>query len=233
MNIVLMMKNKPSCQLVYGWCKDSQPKIKISALVAPPEFHHSAITQEELIDRLPKMDIDLIVSFLYWRIIKEPLISAPKLGCINFHPAPLPEYRGVAPYTKGILNGAKEWAVTAHHIDSSIDTGDIIGSHPVEINEDDTAYSLMGRSNAVLFKLFRKVIGNYMYGKEFDPIKQEGGSYFSKKDFEESREIQKRDPRALIERKTRAYWCPPHEGAYVKVNGIKVNAIPNVALRRM
>lgn len=35
--------------------------------------------------------IDLVVSYLYWRKIKKPLIDLPRFGCINFHPAILPD----------------------------------------------------------------------------------------------------------------------------------------------
>ena len=41
-------------------------------------------------------EIDLVVSYLYWRKIKQPLIDGPKLGCINFHPAIFPDWRGTA-----------------------------------------------------------------------------------------------------------------------------------------
>ena len=34
---------------------------------------------------------ELVVSYLYWRILKPPIIDIPKYGCINFHPAPLPD----------------------------------------------------------------------------------------------------------------------------------------------
>ena len=35
--------------------------------------------------------IDLAVSYLYWRKIRKPLIEGPNYGCINFHPAILPD----------------------------------------------------------------------------------------------------------------------------------------------
>lgn len=44
---------------------------------------------------------DLVVSYLFWRKIRKPLIVRPKYRCINFHPAILPDYRGLAGYNIG------------------------------------------------------------------------------------------------------------------------------------
>ena len=71
-------------------------------------------------------EIDLVVSYLYWRKIRKPLIEGPKYGCINFHPAILPDWRGTAGYNVAILNKLPEWGATAHYVDESIDTGSII-----------------------------------------------------------------------------------------------------------
>lgn len=234
MKIAFLAKDKPICRLAYDWCKERYKDIQVVALVAPPEFNCSAITQEKLVERISginKIDLDLVVSFLYWKKIKEPLISYPKLGSINFHPAPLPEYKGVAPYTKGIIDGVDQWGVTAHYIDAEIDTGDIIKKHPVDISNKDTSKSLAARSNCQLFQLFVDVMNSFMAGNQPRGTKQEdNGSYFSKKDFEKLREIKKTDSRQLIERKIRAFWCPPHEGAYVIVNGVRIHAYPDGAL---
>ena len=71
-------------------------------------------------------DIDLVISFLFWKKIKKPLIDLPKIACINFHAAPLPEFRGVNGYSFGIYQNLDYWAVSAHMVDESFDTGEII-----------------------------------------------------------------------------------------------------------
>ena len=39
-------------------------------------------------------DFELGVSYCYPRKITEPILSMPKKGFINYHPGPLPEYKG-------------------------------------------------------------------------------------------------------------------------------------------
>ena len=69
---------------------------------------------------------DIVVSYLFWKKLRSPLIDKPKYGCINFHPAILPDYRGMGGYNYAILDKLKEWGTTAHYVNESIDTGDII-----------------------------------------------------------------------------------------------------------
>ena len=69
---------------------------------------------------------DLGISYCYSRLITDPLLSTPRLGFINFHPAPLPAYKGGDPYTEAIQKKVTEWGVTAHYMNESYDEGPII-----------------------------------------------------------------------------------------------------------
>lgn len=232
MNIVLMMKNKPSCHLVYQWCKNHLFNV---TLVAPDNFHKSAITYNDLVKKIDGgFEPDLVVSFLYHKKIKEPILSCAKYGCINFHPAPLPEYKGYAPYVAGIIDGVEIWGVTAHYMDSNIDTGDIIKVNRFEINKDDcTSASLSSESNSRLVDLFIEIMRMFKDGREIPRRNQDGGNYTSLNDFENLRRINENDNKTIIDRKTRAFWCPPHEGAYYILNGYKIISIPRNALTRL
>src|SRR3569623_862393 len=75
-----------------------------------------------------QLRFDLGLSMLYWKKLKDELLSMPSRGVINFHPAPLPEYKGTAGYNLAILEQRNSWAVTAHYMDEQIDTGGIIES---------------------------------------------------------------------------------------------------------
>ena len=56
--------------------------------------------------------IDLVISFLFWKRIHAPLIELGRIGCINLHPAPLPDLRGLGGYNLAILEGHSEWGVS-------------------------------------------------------------------------------------------------------------------------
>jgi methionyl-tRNA formyltransferase len=164
-------------------------------------------------------NIDLIISYLFWKKIKLPLLHLPKIGCVNFHPAPLPDYRGFSPYTFGILNSASSWGVTAHYIDEKFDTGKIIQVKKFKIHvENETSFSLEQKSQKQLFLLFKQIIIKFLNNGILKSIPQDKGKYFSKKDFEISRKILSKNSIDEVDKKIRAYWYPPYEGAYIEIN---------------
>jgi methionyl-tRNA formyltransferase len=102
---------------------------------------------------------DLVISYLYWKKIKEPFISTPKLGCINFHPAILPDWKGTVGYNIAILYKLKEWGASAHYVDKNIDTGKIISVYKFNFDyRYETAKSLEEKTQKIQCDLYRSVI---------------------------------------------------------------------------
>jgi len=166
-----------------------------------------------------KLTFDLGISMLYWRKLRDELISVPTHGIINFHPAPLPEYKGTGGYNLAILEGLDRWAVSAHYVDSDIDTGDIIKVHEFAIDpENETVVSLESRCRDELFSLFKETIGSICAGRKLNRYPNIGGRYISRKDMEAMKEIRQDDD---IDRKIRAFWFPPYDGAYIVIDGHK------------
>jgi methionyl-tRNA formyltransferase len=213
-----------------------QNKVDIVAAVIPDEdimeslvsdYGISVVTDEYLYENIDKYkDIDLVISFLYWKRIKKPLIDLPKIGCINFHPAPLPEYRGFAPYTFGIYENTIQWGVTCHFVDESFDTGDIVKEVLFDINPlEETAYSLQRKSHMATLGLFRGVIYEVLKRRTLIGTPQKQGRYHAKEDFERIRKIKSGDRLEEIDAKIRACWCPPFPGAYVKINNFEYTLV--------
>jgi methionyl-tRNA formyltransferase len=146
--------------VLQGILTDSQfadsPTVEAARRFGVPILDWSYVNQAAASDQL---DVDLIVSMLYWRKFKGPLIELPKLGTINFHPAPLPHYKGTAGYNLAILESLSEWAVSAHYVDENIDTGPIIqtASFPIDV-EEETVASLEAKSAKALYELFESVV---------------------------------------------------------------------------
>src|SRR3989344_6691916 len=88
-----------------------------------------------------ELKFDLIFSVLHGKIFKPAHLENTRLGIINLHPAPLPQYRGCNSYSHAIMNGEKKYGVSLHYIDEGIDTGAIIGINHFPILETDTAFS--------------------------------------------------------------------------------------------
>jgi len=102
---------------------------------------------------------DLGVSYCYPRKITEPLLSLPPKGFINYHPGPLPKYKGPKESTDAINNKEMHWGVTVHKMDENYDTGPIIEVLNIELHEPPTSTAELGAvSHYFLFKLFKDTI---------------------------------------------------------------------------
>ncbi len=88
---------------------------------------------------------DAVIVVAFGHILREPLLSAPPLGCINVHASLLPRWRGVCPIHFSILHGDPWTGVTIMQIDAGIDTGPILAQRSTPIAPDETAGELHDR----------------------------------------------------------------------------------------
>ena len=228
--------------------------VEVVAVVAPSEGALAAAatelglpttTDSALYDRLagddsaapgvPTLeDVDLVLSFLFWKRIRKPLIELPRIGCLNFHPAPLPDYRGLGGYNAAILDGLEEWGVSAHFVDASFDTGDIFRVDRFPMDPDtDTAWSLEKRSQDHLLNLFRTVIEMALSGDPLPRTPQGDGRYIDREELERMKIVDPSDPPELIERRIRAFWFPPHRGANLDIGGRPYTLVSDALLARI
>tara|TARA_R100001129_G_scaffold111182_1_gene76293 strand:+ start:1972 stop:2616 length:645 start_codon:yes stop_codon:yes gene_type:complete len=167
-------------------------------------------------------DIDLVISYCYNFRIKEPLISGPKYGCINFHPAPLPEYKGLAVYNFAILNEESKWGVTCHYVNEKFDEGDIISQTNFDLGRNHTADSLRSLSHTYLHKELNKFLNNkkHFLNKSRKP-QEKRGNYYSREMLEKERVVDimniSKESKHSLDKKIRAFYCPPHKGFSIKI----------------
>lgn len=167
-------------------------------------------------------NIDLVISYLFWNRIKQPLIDIARAGCINFHPAPLPDYKGRAGYNTAILDQRTSYGVSAHYIDSEdFDSGPIIKVLEFPVDPDtETALSLEAESQIKLYELFEDVMAMFINGKKIITTPNEGGVYLTGEELEALKEVDlENDSPEVIDRKIRAFFFPPYSGAKIRVNG--------------
>lgn len=93
---------------------------------------------QTIIDTKP----DLIITCAYGQFIPKEVLDLPKYGSINVHASLLPKYRGGAPIQRALINGDKTTGITIMYMDAKMDTGDIISSAKLNIEEEDTSDSL-------------------------------------------------------------------------------------------
>jgi methionyl-tRNA formyltransferase len=174
-------------------------------------------------------DIDLVISFLFWKRIREPLLSLGRIGCLNFHPAPLPDLRGVGGYNIAVLEGMREWGVSCHFVDPEFDTGDLVEVERFPIDPDTaTALSVDLLSQERLYGLFENVMRRALAGDELPRTPQGPGRYVGREEFESLRRVRPGDD---LERKLRAFWYPPYPGAVIEVDGRELTLVDERLLR--
>lgn len=167
-----------------------------------------------------RLKYDLGLSVLYWRKLRDEFLTTPSRGTINFHPAILPEYKGTGGYNLAIMDVLNEWGISAHYVDASIDTGELIEVERFAMDsETETAQSLEQKSMEVLEPFAQRIIMQAVNSPEKLPTTPNiGGRYVSRDEMEAMKQIQPNDD---VDRKIRAFWFPPYDGAYVEINGQK------------
>ena len=78
----------------------------------------------------------------YGLILPRPILSAPRLGCLNVHASLLPRWRGAAPIQRALLAGDQETGITIMQMEEGLDTGPILLQEAVPIASDATTAGL-------------------------------------------------------------------------------------------
>lgn len=226
--------------------------VEVVAVVAPPEPRGAAETQrldraaelngielttdDELYARIERgdlADIDLVLSFLFWKRLRAPLIDLGRLGCLNFHPAPLPDMRGMGGFNVAILEGFAEWGVSGHFVDSDFDTGDLVRVDRFPVEPDATALSLDIDSQGRLLALFQDVVDMAVDGRELPREPQGDGRYVTRDEFEAMRRVPPGEDAETLERRIRAFWYPPHDGATIEIAGTTISLVDRAQLEEV
>jgi len=88
---------------------------------------------------------DLGVIVAYGGLVREPLLSAPRLGWINLHFSLLPRWRGAAPVQHAILAGDRETGVSVFQLVPELDAGPVYARLAEPIGRFQTAGGLLDR----------------------------------------------------------------------------------------
>ena len=80
------------------------------------------------------LDLDVAVVAAYGLILPEPILGAPRYGCLNVHASILPRWRGAAPIQRAILAGDQLTGVTIMQMEKGLDTGPMMGVLPATVD---------------------------------------------------------------------------------------------------
>lgn len=88
---------------------------------------------------------DVAVVAAYGLLLPNPILEAPRIGCINLHASLLPRWRGAAPIQRAIMAGDSQTGLDVMRMDAGLDTGPIAMREIIPILPEDTAGDLTAR----------------------------------------------------------------------------------------
>lgn len=141
------------------------PPVKVEALNHDlPVFQPQKLRSEEGIRQVLELQPDLIVTAAYGQILPEPVLEAPKYGCINVHASLLPKYRGGAPIHHAIINGEKETGVTIMYMVKALDAGDMLLQRAIPITSEDNVGTMHDKLANLGAELLKEVLPSILDG---------------------------------------------------------------------
>lgn len=141
---------------------------------------------------------DVAVVAAYGLLLPQPILDAPKHGCLNLHGSLLPRWRGAAPIQRAIMAGDAESGVMVMKMDAGLDTGPVALTARTPIGPDMTAGELHDKLAELGAPLMADALDLLAKGElRFTPQTQEGACYAQKIDKAEGRIDWRRPARDL------------------------------------
>ena len=137
----VMVTNKPFPYLLE---KIVNPFMTIE-VIDHKEFDTREDFEAEIIRRLEKYDIGLVVLAGFLRVLTPYFLNHYKDKVINIHPGLLPSFPGINAVKQALDYGVKVAGCTAHYVDEGVDTGPIILQATVPVKENDNEHTLLRR----------------------------------------------------------------------------------------
>ena len=187
------------------------PAIKLAALAAGIPVYQPEKIGDIAVD-LAALEPEFIVVMAYGQILRKNILTLASRAIINLHASLLPKYRGAACIQAAIDAGDSETGITAMHVVSALDAGDIILAESIPIAADETGGSLHDRLAALAAPVMASALEHLAAGTA-PRIPQDvaASCYISKLDRDHGR-IDWTQDAAAIERRIRAY--DPWPGTY-------------------
>ena len=188
-----------------------------------PVLHGPNFRSSEGIDMMRSLSLDYFLSIHFPYLIPPDVLSIPKIGAFNLHPAFLPYNKGWHTPTWAIWENTP-YGATFHWLDEGLDSGDIMIQESLDINPDDTADNLYKKVLELEEKLFAKAIPQLLSGSpQRIPQKRDGTSHV-KKDIMAIQEIilnEHVNTKEFIDKLRALTTNKWSEAAYFKMNGIR------------
>ena len=180
-----------------------------------PVRHPEKLRDPAIQAEFAALQADVAVVVAYGLILPQPVLDAPRLGCLNIHASLLPRWRGAAPIHRAILEGDAETGICIMQMEAGLDTGPVLLRQATPIGAGETTGALHDRLAAMGAEMICAVLDR----PALAPVPQpdQGVTYATKIDKSEAR-IDWTGPASRIARQINALspfpgaWCMGPEG---------------------
>lgn len=131
--------------------------------------------------RILEIKPDAIIVVAFGHILREPLLSTPRYGCINLHGSLLPRWRGVAPVHYSLLHGDVWSGVSVMRMNKGVDTGPVYAQQAVAIDQEETAGDLLARLSGIGADLMLRTLLDLENGKAVATDQNDTGAVYAPK----------------------------------------------------
>ena len=163
---------------------------------------------------------DVAVVAAYGLILPQPVLDAPRLGCLNIHASLLPRWRGAAPIHRAVMAGDAETGVAIMQMEAGLDTGPVLAEARTVIGAEETTADLHDRLAAMGAALIVDVLDRLPLPAVPQPA--EGVTYAAKIDKAEAR-VDWTRPAAEVDRLIRG--LSPFPGAWCLAAGERLKLL--------
>lgn len=172
-------------QVVGLWGRVRSP-LRARRLTAALESHGipwikiDDVNDPGFLDQLRRSTPDLILSIFTGQRFESDLLGIPRIGCINVHFGPLPEYRGLYTSFWSLYNGERESGVSIHFMNNRWDGGPIIEQRRFPLTPGETVRSLDRKKWAALPGLLSEALDALVEGRVIlGANERDRGAYYS------------------------------------------------------
>jgi methionyl-tRNA formyltransferase len=134
--------------IIAVYCAPEKEGQRIDPLKEAALAHHLPVYQpksyrnKDVQAEFAALNADLCVMAYVTLIVPEDVLNAPTHGTIQYHPSLLPKHRGPSSINWPIIQGDTKTGLTIFWPDKGLDTGPILLTKEVEIQDTDTLGSL-------------------------------------------------------------------------------------------
>jgi methionyl-tRNA formyltransferase len=131
---------------------------ELAVIHEQPHSTISDLNQPATIEFLRSLNVDVLLVCVCKNILRQGVLSLPKMKFINVHPSLLPQYRGPTPTFWMLYHGERETGVTFHLMTPSIDDGEILAQLSMPLDRSKSVDQI----EATVFELAATVLDDVL-----------------------------------------------------------------------